>query len=132
MAEVIWRDLAGDEWEVHSAGSEPSGFVHPLAIRALSEINLPSNNLISKSTDPYVDQAIDLAVTVCDNAREACPMLPGVKETVHWPFDDPADAGGTEEEKMAVFRRVRDEIMTRIASYLGQSTKASHRMSRKK
>ena len=75
---------------------------------------------MSKSLDRYRDEAFDLVVTVCDNAREACPVFPGARETLHWPFDDPAHATGSEEQQMAEFRRVRDEIRERIAAYLDE------------
>ena len=123
MAEAIWRDTAPDDWEVHSAGSRPSGYVHPLAIQALREIGLPVDGLTSKSTTDFADQPFDLAITVCDNAKATCPVLPVASQTVHWPFDDPADAIGSEAEKMAVFRRVRDEIKTAIEGYLKRSSR---------
>lgn len=118
MAQVIWQHLGGGDWKAESAGSKPSGYVHPLAFEAIKEIELSVDGLESKSVEPFLDQKIDLAVTVCDNAKEACPVLPGVAETLHWPFDDPADATGTDEEKMKVFRRVRDEIHAKISEYL--------------
>lgn len=74
----------------------------------------------SKLLDQFRDQQFDLVVTVCDNAKESCPVFPGAKQTLHWPFDDPADATGTEEEQMVFFRRVRDEINETIATYLRQ------------
>ena len=118
MAQVIWEDLGDGDWHAQSAGSKPSGYVHPLALKAIQEMGLSIDGLTSKSVEPFLVQDIDLAVTVCDNAKEACPVLPGVKETLHWPFDDPADATGSNDEKMEVFRRVRDEIRTKIADYL--------------
>ena len=118
MAQVIWADLGGADWKVESAGSKPSGYVHPLALEAIKEIGLSEEGLESKSVEPFVGQEIELAVTVCDNAKEACPALPGVAETLHWPFDDPADAAGSDEQKMETFRRVRDEIREKISEYL--------------
>ncbi|MCH2181206.1 MAG: arsenate reductase ArsC [Mariniblastus sp.] len=118
MAQVIWQDLAGDQVLVESAGSDPAGYVHPLAIQALQELELPTEGLVSKSLTPLLDQPIDLAVTVCDHAQQSCPSLPHVKNRLHWPFDDPADAEGTDEEKMQLFRRVRDEIRERVTEYL--------------
>ncbi len=127
MAQVIWQDLANKIhgegiWHSESAGSKPSGYVHPLALSAIEEIGLSSDGLTSKSVEPFIEQHVDLAVTVCDNAKEACPVLPGVQETLHWPFDDPADATGTEAEQMETFRRVRDEIKTKISEFLKAST----------
>lgn len=121
MAEAIWRDKAAGQWQVDSAGSKPAGYVHPKAIEAIKEIGLPTENLISKSVDQFLEQPIDVAVTVCDNAKEACPVLPGVT-MLHWPFEDPADATGTDDEQMMFFRRVRDQISAAIENYLNEST----------
>ena len=118
MAQVIWQHLVGDLATVISAGSEPAGYVHPLAIQALQEIDLPTSGLKSKSVSQFLDQRIDLAVTVCDHAQQSCPTLPYAQTTLHWPFDDPAEATGTDEEKMVFFRRVRDEIKSRITSHI--------------
>jgi len=118
MAQALWNDLGGSEWVAESAGSNPAGFIHPLAIQALREIGLSTDGLTSKSTGEFLDQEIDLAVTVCDHAKENCPVFPGAKEVLHWPFDDPAQAAGSDEHKMKFFRRVREEIKTKINSYL--------------
>jgi arsenate reductase len=118
MAQVIWQQLGQGEWQSDSAGSKPSGYVHPMALSALTEIGMPTEGLSSKSVDLFLDQEIDLAVTVCDNAATDCPLLPGAAKTLHWPFDDPADATGSDDEKMKVFRRVRDEIHQKIKNYL--------------
>jgi arsenate reductase len=119
MAQAIWEDAGRGDWQAVSAGSKPSGYVHPLALKAIEEIGLSVVGLTSKSVDEFQGQAIDLAITVCDHAKEACPVLPGVAETLHWPFVDPADATGTDEEKMAAFREIRDQIRSRIKNYLG-------------
>lgn len=118
MAEALWENLSAGRWQSESAGSKPSGYVHPLAIRAMQELNIDISQNTSKSLEQFRDQPFDLVVTVCDNARESCPVFPGAVETLHWPFDDPADAGGTDDEQMQVFRRVRDEIRSAISSYL--------------
>ena len=127
MAEVIWNQLGSADksnpdkpvqWTAISAGSKPSGYVHELALVALSEIDLPSEGLTSKSSDPFQDTPFDLVVTVCDNAKEACPIWPSAKKLLHWPFEDPADATGTDQEKLEVFRKVRDQIKDRIAAFL--------------
>jgi len=118
MAEALWESLGGGNWQSESAGSKPSGYVHPLAIQAMQELGIDLSGNTSKSLDQFRDQSIDLVVTVCDNANESCPVFPGAKETLHWPFDDPADATGTDHGKMVVFRRVRDEIKETIQSYL--------------
>ncbi|WP_146428878.1 arsenate reductase ArsC [Blastopirellula retiformator] len=118
MAEALFESLSDGQWQADSAGSKPSGYVHPLAIRAMSELGVDISANESKHVDQFADQPFDLVVTVCDNAKEACPVFPGAKLTLHWPFDDPADATGDDEEKMVMFRRVRDEIKTKIAAYL--------------
>lgn len=118
MAETLWESLGNGQWESESAGSKPSGYVHPLAIRAMQELDIDISTNTSKSLEQFRDQSFDLVVTVCDNAKESCPVFPGAKETLHWPFDDPADVTGTDDEKMVVFRRVRDEINDTIQTYL--------------
>jgi len=121
MAEALWHELAGDQWEAFSAGSRPAGYVHPLAIRAMEEIGLDITAHRSKSVDEFAAQPFDLVVTVCDGARESCPVFPNAKQTVHWPFEDPAHATGTEEEQFAMFRIVRDQIHERIERFLRAS-----------
>lgn len=118
MAEVIWNELGGGKWIAQSAGSRPSGYVHELAIRALQELKLPTDGLTSKSSDQFLETPFDLVVTVCGNARDACPVWPSAQKLLHWPFEDPADATGTEEEQYEVFRKVRDQIRDRIQSWL--------------
>ena len=118
MAEVIWKKLGRGQWQTASAGSKPSGYVHPLALKAIEELDLSSEGLTSKSVDQFVDQPIDLAVTVCDNAADDCPALPHAAQTLHWPFEDPADATGTEAEQFEFFRKVRDQIHAKISAYL--------------
>lgn len=118
MAEVIWNALGEGQWQAVSAGAAPSGYVHPLAIQAMGLIGLPTNDLISKSTDEFAGQSFDLVVTVCDNALESCPYWPEATDKQHWPFFDPADATGTDDEKLEVFCKVRDQIQSRICSYL--------------
>lgn len=118
MAEALWRSLGGPAWEVASAGSKPAGYVHPLALRALAEIGLDLRGAVSKSVEQFQGRPFDLVVTVCDHARETCPVFPLAGETLHWPFDDPAEAEGDDETRLAAFRRVRDEIRLRIEEYL--------------
>tara|TARA_R100000789_G_scaffold99559_1_gene106453 strand:+ start:4942 stop:5310 length:369 start_codon:yes stop_codon:yes gene_type:complete len=118
MAEALWESLGNGAWESESAGSKPSGYVHPLAIKAMQELNIDISSHQSKSVEQFRDQNFDLVVTVCDNAKESCPVFTGAQQTFHWPFDDPADATGTEEEQMVFFRRVRDEIQNKISTYL--------------
>ena len=118
MAQAIWQDLGQGDWESYSAGSKPSGYVHPLAIEAAGEIGLDISAYESKSLEQYLGEPMDVVVTVCDNAKESCPVFPGAGKVLHWPFDDPADATGDHEQQMQVFRRVRDEIREKIGSYL--------------
>ena len=118
MAEAIWNKFGQGEWKASSAGSQPSGTVHPLAIEVMRELGIDLSSHHSKSVDDFKHEKFDLVVTVCDNARDACPVFAGAKETLHWPFSDPAEATGTDEEVTSVFRRVRDEIQNRIQSYL--------------
>ena len=122
MAEVIWKKLGRGQWQTASAGSKPSGYVHPLALKAIEELDLSCEGLTSKSVDEFVNQSIDLAVTVCDNAADDCPALPHAKQTLHWPFEDPADATGTEAEQFEFFRKVRDQIHAKISGYLATQT----------
>ena len=117
MAEGILRAAAGDLVEVHSAGSKPAGYVHPKAVEALREIGIDISDHRSKHMDEFLDRDIDTVITVCGNADQACPVFPGQVHRYHWPFDDPAHASGTEEEVMASFRRVRDEIKEVFGNY---------------
>ena len=109
MAEGWLRRFAGDRAEVHSAGVRPSE-VHPLAIRVMNEAGVDISGQRSKHVDEVKDMDFDVAVTVCDSARETCPVLPGARRTEHHSFEDPDKAVGSEEEALAVFRKVRDEI----------------------
>lgn len=118
MAEGWLRHLAGDRYESLSAGAKPVGYVHPLAIQVMTEVGVDISKHRSKSIDEFAGQPLDLLVTVCDNARESCPVYAGAKRQVHWGFDDPAHATGTAAEKLAVFRRVRDQIHQRIEEFL--------------
>jgi arsenate reductase len=117
MAEGILRRAAGDLVEVASAGSRPAGYVHPLAIRALAEIGIDISAHTSKHMNDFLDREVRTVITVCGNADQACPMFPGQVNRHHWGFDDPAHATGSEEEQMAVFRRVRDEIARVFEAY---------------
>ena len=117
MAEGILRAAAGDLLDVQSAGSKPAGYVHPLAIRALAEIGIDLSGHRSKHMDEFLSREVQTVITVCGNADQACPMFPGQMNRHHWGFDDPAHSTGTEEEQMAVFRRVRDEIRRVFEAY---------------
>ena len=120
MAEVMWNKIGAGVWHAESAGSDPAGYVHPLAIRTLSETGFSHGELTSKSISQFDGQSFDLVVTVCDNAKDSCPTFAGAKKVLHWPFEDPADAEGGDEEKMKVFRSVAAMIRERIGAYLGK------------
>ena len=117
MAEGLLRARAGDVYEVHSAGNVATE-VRPLAVRAMAEIGIDISAQRSKSTAEFAAERFDYAVTVCDDAKEACPYFANAAHQVHWRFDDPAAAGGSDDEKLAVFRRVRDEIRAQIDEFV--------------
>jgi arsenate reductase len=118
MAEGFLRALGGERFEVFSAGAKPAGYVHPLAIKAMQELDIDISGHTSKSLTVFEGQKFDYLITVCDHAREACPTYAGAENQLHWSFDDPAHASGSEEQQMKVFRRVRDEIQSRIEEFL--------------
>lgn len=118
LAEGLLRHLASDHFTVHSAGSAPAGFVHPLAVEVMSEIGVDISSHQSKHLNEFLDGSIDTVITVCGNADQACPTFPGQVSRFHWPFLDPAHATGSEEEVRAVFRTVRDEIHRTLTAYL--------------
>lgn len=117
MAEGLLRALGGDEFMAFSAGTEAT-HVRPLAIRAMAELGIDITGQESKTLDRYLGAPFDAVVTVCDAANEACPYFPGAARRLHWSFEDPAAARGDEEERLAVFRRVRDQIRARIEAEL--------------
>jgi arsenate reductase (thioredoxin) len=117
MAEGLLRAFADDAFEAHSAGTEATE-VRPLAIRAMAELGIDISRQRSKSVAEYEGQPFDYAITVCDDAKETCPYFPWADRVLSWPFADPAAATGSDEERLAVFRRVRDEIAARIRSEL--------------
>jgi len=114
MAEVILRSLAGNRFEAFSAGAKPSGYVHPLALQVLENAKLPTEDLHSKSWEEFKGHPMNFVITVCDRAKETCPVWPGQPITAHWGFEDPADARGTDEQKLRVFRKVFTEIQARL------------------
>lgn len=121
MAEGFINHDLGDRWEAVSAGTAPSGYVHPLAIKAMSEVGIDISTGFSKSADQFRTAPLDVAITVCDDANESCPVWLGDGKVVHIGFDDPAKATGSEAEQMAVFRRVRDEIRRQVVGYLAKA-----------
>lgn len=118
MAEGLINHYLGDEWQAYSAGTEPAGYVHPMAIAALSEVGIDISDHASKSTDVFREISLDWVITVCDDAAENCPLWLGQGNTAHIGFPDPAKAVGSDEQKMAVFREVRDEIYRDVLAFL--------------
>lgn len=119
LAEAIVNARLGERWRAHSAGTRPAGYVHPMAVRVLEEIGIHHEGE-SKSAEVFRDQKFDLIVTVCDSAAEDCPVWLGTGKKIHRSFEDPAKAQGTEDEILAVFRRVRDEIAAEIPTLLNE------------
>ena len=117
MAEGLLRTLAGDQFEVFSAGSKPST-VNPLAIAAMDERGIDVRSHRSKHLNEFLDQPFDYVITVCDNAAEACPVFPGRAERIHWSFPDPAAVEGNEAERLASFRTVRGAIEERLRAWI--------------
>jgi arsenate reductase len=117
MAEGFLRHLAGDRFEVQSAGIDPKG-VNPLAITAMREVGVDISGHHSKTAGSLLGEYFPYVITVCDNANERCPIFPGVVTRLHWPLEDPAQATGSESERLAVFRRIRDEIEERVRAFL--------------
>ena len=117
MAEGVLNAAAGESLDVHSAGSKPAGYVHPLAIKVMSEIGIDISRHTSKHMNDYLPRKVHTVITVCGNADQACPMFPGQVSRYHWGFDDPAHAKGTEEQILSEFRRVRDEIRKVFEAY---------------
>jgi arsenate reductase (thioredoxin) len=116
MAEALLRHHGGGEFEVHSAGTEPRG-INPLTLKVLADAGIDASFARSKSVNEYLGQEFDYVVTVCDEARQVCPVFPGVHESLHWGYEDPAEATGTEEQKLAVFRRVFVQLGERVRQF---------------
>ena len=117
MAEAIVNARLGDIWEAYSAGTQPAGYIHPLALRALAEIGIQHEGA-SKRADEYRAVPFDLVVTVCDDVEENCPVWLGQGKRLHLGFPDPAKAAGTDDEVMATFRQVRDDIARQVPDLL--------------
>jgi arsenate reductase len=128
MAEAVLAALGGADFEVSSAGTEPGG-VHPLTIRALAEIGIDWSGARSKSVTEFLDRPFDYVITVCDAARQVCPVFPGAHASRHWDLEDPAAAVGTEEEQLAVFRRILSEISARVGPFTVVARRDAHRRS---
>ena len=124
MAEALLRRHGGDVFEVHSAGTEPKG-INPLTLRTLETAGIDASWARSKSVTEFLGQQFDFVITVCDQARQSCPVFPGVHETLHWGYEDPAAAAGTDEERLAVFRRVFIGLGERVQQFIPLARKAS-------
>jgi arsenate reductase len=109
MAEGILRHIGGEKFEVKSAGVAPSS-VRPEAVEVMRELGVDISKHRSKSVDEFLDRRFDYIITVCDNAKESCPVFPGNAQRIHWSFEDPAAAAGSGEERLSAFRTVRDQI----------------------
>lgn len=130
MAEGLFRAMGGADYEVFSAGTKPSQ-VRPEAIAVMREIGIDISAHRSKSVDEFARQHFDYVVTVCDNARDSCPAFPGGGQRVHWSLQDPAAVQGTEEERGTAFRRVRDQIQTRVNAFFRENTETNHNKSQR-
>ena len=117
MAEGILKSAAGESLNVQSAGSNPAGYVHPLAIKALGEIGIDISSNSSKHMNEFLEQDVETVITVCGNADQACPVYPGQVNRFHWPFFDPAKAEGSEEDIYEKFKTVRNEIQKVFTDY---------------
>jgi arsenate reductase len=129
MAEGLLRNDAGDQFEVFSAGILPS-YVRPLAITAMREIGIDISGQRSKSVDEFVNQEMDYVITVCDHANQHCPIFPAKTERIHWSIEDPVSAWGDEASKLAVFRRVRDQIRTRLRDFAARQKEPTQQSSK--
>ncbi len=118
MAEGWVNHLLGDRWEAHSAGTQPAAAVHPLAVRVMAEVGVDISRAVPEHVGRYLDEPWDLVITVCDSARESCPVFPRPVAQQHISFPDPAAAQGSEAERLAVFRAVRDDIRARLVPLL--------------
>jgi len=116
MAEALLRSIAGDKYEVFSAGTQPKG-VHPLTIEAMQGIRIDIREQTSKNVTSFLGEQFDYVITVCDRAKQSCPVFPG-SVPIHWGFDDPADARGSRENQLRTFERVRDEILGRLRLFV--------------
>ena len=123
MAEGLVNHFLNDRWEASSAGTAPSGYVHPLAVQALADLGIDAASHRSKSTDEFRDVDFDAVITVCDHAAHNCPVWLGQGRRKHLGFPDPAAATGSEDENLETFRRVRDGLKQEIFAYLEQVEK---------
>ncbi len=123
IAEALLRDFGGADFEVFSAGTEPKG-VNPYAVRVLAEIEIDWSGARSKSVTEFLGRPFDYVITVCDRARQTCPVFPGNHNTLHWGLDDPAEVEGTDERKLEAFRHTRIEVATRLRPFVELARRA--------
>lgn len=129
MAEALLRLHGGDRFEVSSAGTEPRG-VNPLTVRVLREAGIDASWARSKSVEEFLGDPFDYVITVCDQARQSCPVFPGVHESIHWGYQDPAEATGTDAERLAVFRQVFTALGERVRLFATVATRAARESQR--
>jgi arsenate reductase len=119
MAEGLLRQNAGDRFQVFSAGTRP-GSLHPLAVRAMADFGIDITGQVSKSVYGFLAEKFDYVITVCDRARETCPVIPGADKQLHWRFSDPAVVQGSEHERLDAFRRVGDKMAAHIGQFVSE------------
>lgn len=117
MSEALLRHNGGADFEVYSAGTEPRG-LNPLTVRTLQEAGISTEGMSSKSVEQFLGEQFDYVITVCDQARQSCPVFPGSHESLHWGYEDPAEATGTDDERMRVFRSVFTQLGQRISQFI--------------
>jgi arsenate reductase len=120
MAEALLRKHAGDQFEIHSAGLEPT-IIHPMTVQVLKEIGIDASQQYAKPLTKYLGKTLfSYLITVCSNAEERCPYFPGLSQRLHWPFEDPAAFDGSRDEKLEFFRKIRDQIEAKIIDWLNE------------
>lgn len=129
IAEALLGQIGGTDFEVHSAGTEPKG-VNPYAIRVLAERGIDWSGATSTSVAEYLGQPFDYVITVCDRARQSCPVFPGSYNSLHWGLEDPAEVEGTDAEKLAAFERTAMELTQRLRPFVEVALRAAGRTRR--
>lgn len=126
IAEALLADAGGADFEVHSAGTDPQG-VNPYTVRILAEAGIDWSRATSDPVTKYLGESFDYVITVCDRARETCPVFPGARNPRHWGLDDPAEVAGTDEERLAAFRRTRMEVAARLGPFIEEALRGTGR-----
>jgi arsenate reductase len=129
IAEAVLRRLGGADFTVQSAGTEPKG-VNPLTLRVLAEADIDWSAATSKSVQEFIDQPFDYVITVCDHARQTCPVFPGAHESLHWGLEDPAEVDGSEADRLAAFRQTYAEVNERVGPFVDAAREAAERSRR--